>query len=278
MNEKTLLAFKTITEFANDLLTIFAEEQHSLRLYCRLTEHTTFSHEKAILKHVEIFREFCVKNRDSILNKDYKNFKIGSVKYSDKVYIDFNKIFELSIDDKETTNTIWDHIFIISAILDPESKTTDIVKSSNSNSNSNSNSSENFLSDIISKVEENIDENSNPMDTINNIMSSGIFTDLVNNMESKLNSGELDINSLLGSVKNMVSDDIEEEEGGQIQGMMGAMETMINNLQSGEQNNDNNNNNNNNEQPSIDIAQIMSMIGPMMNNLNGLNINQIEDK
>lgn len=265
MNEKTLLAFKTITEFANDLLTIFAEEQHSLRLYCRLIEHTTFSHEKAILKHVEIFREFCVKNRDSILNKDYENFEIGCVKYSDKVYIDFNKIFELSIDDKETTNAIWDHIFIISAILDPESKTTDIVKSSNSNS------SDNFLSDIISKVEENIDENANPMDTINSIMSSGVFTDLVNNMESKLNSGELDINSLLGSVKNMVSDDIEEEGAGQIHGMMGAMETMINNLQSGEQNN-------NNEQPSIDITQMMSMLGPMMNNLNGLNINQIEDK
>ena len=261
MHEKTLLAFKTITEFANDLLPIFENEQHSLRLYCRLIEHTTFSHEKAINKHVEIFKEFCIKNRNSILNKDYSTFEIKKVSYSDKVFIDFHNIFELCEDDRETTKTIWEHFFILSAILDPEFKSNQIVKSSSS--------SDDFLSDIINKVEENMDDNSNPMETINNIMSSGVFSDLVNNMETKLNNGELNINSLLGSVKNMVSqdDDINQDDNNQIQGMMGAMETMIGNLQP------NNNNNNNAEQSNIDISQMMGMLGPLLGNLNGMNIN-----
>ena len=64
-----LLTFRAISTFTNDLSEIFGGENHSLKLYQRLLNKTTITHEKAISKHIIAFKNFCVSNREAILSK-----------------------------------------------------------------------------------------------------------------------------------------------------------------------------------------------------------------
>ena len=66
MNDTSLIAFKAISNFILELSEEFGKNQHSLKLYSHLIEKTQIVHEKAIMKHMASFREFCVKNRDKI--------------------------------------------------------------------------------------------------------------------------------------------------------------------------------------------------------------------
>jgi hypothetical protein len=64
-----------------------------------------------------------------------------------------------------------------------------------------------FLNDIFGKITNTIPQNmdtSNPMASIMNLMSSGGFADIMNTMNNKLSSGELDLNKLIGSVSQLI--------------------------------------------------------------------------
>ena len=169
--EYNLLTFKTINDFVNELTEIFGEKNHALKLYHRLLEKTTVSHDKAIEKHIQGFREFCISNRDMILNKDINKISSvnGKVQYSEKVFIDFDVILKSADRDK-----------------DEKSKEAD------------------FLTNMIEKVEENVNINSsNPLDAVTSIMSSGIFTELLGSMNTGLQDGSLDLGKLVGTVEKL---------------------------------------------------------------------------
>ena len=193
----TVIAFKTISLFVNDLSEVFADSNHSLKLYGHLLSKTTLSHEKAVNKHIEIFTNFCVNNRDAILNRNIKNLTIFKIEYSPKVFIDFANIFGNS--DKSTTKVIWNHLLTILAIVDPESNAKEVLKSLKDNSGEESN----FLTDILEKCEEHVKPGANPMEAVSTIMSSGIFTDIMSSMNSGMQDGSLDLNKLMGSVQKM---------------------------------------------------------------------------
>jgi hypothetical protein len=61
------------------------------------------------------------------------------------------------------------------------------------------------LEDIFSTVEKTVKPNGNPAESISSIMSSGVFTDIVQKMSTGLESGNLDLNKLMGAVQGMVS-------------------------------------------------------------------------
>jgi hypothetical protein len=212
MSDNSLVAFKAISTFTNDLGSIFADKQHSLRLYCHLLNKTTLAHERAIRKHMEAFRSFCVENREAILSKDetkfignnvvkitkkIKNDRIVRIKYSENVYIDIDLIFKEA--DKETKQVIWKHLLVISALLDPTGNAKELLKASKGKE-------ADFLSNIISKVEEHVKPDSkNPMEAISSIMSSGVFGDILSGMNDGLSDGSLDLTKLMTSVSSMVT-------------------------------------------------------------------------
>lgn len=193
-----LIAFKAITSFCSELSDTFGKQNHSLKLYERLISKTSISHDKAIKKHIDIFREFCIANRDSLANKDFKNLTQTKVEYSSRVFIDFNSIFKKA--DSETTEIIWKHLLTISALLDPAGNAKEILKKSKENK-----TEANFLTDIISKVESHVKPDSNPMEAVSAIMSSGVFTDLITGMNSGIQDGTLDLGKLMGTVQTMCS-------------------------------------------------------------------------
>jgi hypothetical protein len=164
-----------------------------------LISKTTLKHTKIIKKHIELFKSFCISNRDAIYSKDYKLIKQRKISYSDNVFINFDFIFERA--DKDSQNVIWEHLLTISALTDPTGKAKEILKN-NENTTEN-----NFLNDILKKVESNCDlsSNKNPFEAINSMLSSGVFTDILSKMTTELDSGKLDLNSLISTTQNLCS-------------------------------------------------------------------------
>ena len=243
----SLVIFKAICNFTNDLGEVFSKKHRPLKLYVHLINKTTISHNKPIQKHVEAFKLFCVDNRNAIFEKKTENLVRTTISYSETVYIDIKYIF--SIADSECTDIIWQHLLTISALVDPESNAKDILKEEKLNTKSESD----FLADVISKVENNVDTNANPMEAITSIMQSGIFTDLVSGMGKGIENGSLDLGKLMGSAQQMISklsDEAGDHQGGEQATNM--INTMMSNMSNSEQGG---------------VPDISALLGPMMANM-----------
>ena len=250
--DTSLITFKTISNFTNDLGEVFSEKHRPLKLYAHLINKTTLAHEKPIEKHIEAFRNFCVANRESILNRKTRLEK-EKIVYSKRVFINMKEIFQMA--DPDTTRVIWMHLLTISALVDPAGKAREILKEE---AQKGGGQEVDFLSDIISKVEANVKPDSNPMEAVSSIMKSGIFSELVSGMGNGLQDGSLDLGKLMGTVQKMVtklSADAGEQEGGEE--AMNMINTMMGSIVAGS----NAPSNNGTPQPMPDIA---GMLGPMM--------------
>ncbi len=256
--DTSLITFKAISNFTNDLAEVFEDKHRPLKLYAHLINKTTIAHDKPIQKHIEAFRLFCTTNRDSITEKDIQKLENNKISYSNRVFINIKEIFAHA--DMETQSVIWNHLLTISALVDPTGKARQLLKEQ---SQKGGRDEVNFLSDIISKVEDKVDPNANPMEAVSSIMQSGIFTDLVQGMGNGLQDGSLDLGKLMGTVQNMVtklSDDAGDQEGGEQ--AVNMINTMMSSLTAGSDAPDNNGT----QQPMPDLA---GMIGPMMGAMMG---------
>ena len=231
MNDNSLIIFKAITNFVSILNDNFGKKQKSLQLYERLIKKTTLSHEKVILKHIDCFRKFCVQNRSCIVAKK-TNWSTTNIVYSDRVFINVSMIFSKA--SKSDIPVIWKHLLTISALTDPEGKAKEVLKKQKEKLpfNSNGGKEDEFLSGLINKVSDNVNpDTTNPMEAVTGMLSSGVFTELVSDMNTGLESGELSLGGLMGSVQNMMT---KMNPGGStpegmpdIGGMMGEMSSMM---------------------------------------------------
>lgn len=196
-----ILPFKAIHSFVVSLNEEFGSANKALRLYARLIEQTTFSHELPIQKHVQAFTTFCVDNREAIYQKDFELFATERVQYSERVYIDLKELFRLA--DGDQRGVMWQHLLTISALVDSAGRAKQILKEAQKSGGQEAN----FLSNIIDKVEKNVkmDNASNPFEAISQIMNSGILTDLLGSMNDQVNTGQLDLGKMMGVVQSMVS-------------------------------------------------------------------------
>lgn len=221
LSDSNLITFKAIINFINDLNSLFGENHHSLKLYHHLITKTTFAHDKPILKHIEAFTNYCVANQDAIMNKDKNRLNNDNIQYSERVYINIRSIFfptsKSKLMDSETEAAIWKHLIYLIARTNPNENALRLLRTvvesksatggSRVNINVGTEGKENeFLTNIMNKVENCIDPNStNPLQAISTIMSSGLLTELVNDMGEGIENGSINLNSLMGTVQNMVS-------------------------------------------------------------------------
>lgn len=256
MSDTSLVTFKAIANFTNELSGVFGPKQHALKLYARLIEKTTITHEKPIEKHIEAFRQFCTSNRNAIMSKDSDLITQGKIFYSNRVFIDMKDIFKHA--DKETKAVIWKHLLTISALVDPASKAKQILKEAISGSDSVEG---NFITDIFEKVSQHVKPDSNPMEAISSIMTSGVFTDLINGMGEGLQNGKLDLKKMMGGVQKMVSS-LGSQMGDEENGAMNMINNVVGNMTKlvDEKSGDG---------PSDTQPDIMSMLGPMLNSFGG---------
>lgn len=240
VTDSTLITFRAISNFVNDLTEIFGTHQRPLKLYCHLINKTTLTHDKAIQKHIENFKVFCVNNRSAIMTKNINQFTQPKIIYSERVFIDITNIFSNS--DRETSETIFSHLLTISALVDPAGKAKEVLKELKNQSGVEGSGGEtDFISNILEKVEQHVDPNANPMEMVSSIMQSGVFNELVTGMGNGVQNGTLDLGKLMGSVQKMMG-----------------------NLDLGT------NNGNNSETGQPDLSGMMSMLPGMMSMLGGL--------
>ena len=222
MEDSQLAVFNAISKFVSCLNECYGPKQLSLQLYNTILGKTQLSHTKAIEKHIELFKTFCVKNQDAILKKDSGMITSFTIEYSEKIKIDFKQIFELA--EHSEKSVIWHHILIICAYLNPQIRAKEILQKEKDNTNES-----NFLENIINTVEQNVGQDTkDPMKAVGDIMSSGVFTDLVGNMTSGLQNGDLNLGKLVGTVNNMVGTLMNDSNG--IPPEMGAMMGNLNNM------------------------------------------------
>ena len=203
MNDTEVTTFNAISKFIEELNKLFGKRHKPLKLYHHLIEKTTFSHKKAIRKHIEGFRKFCIANRDAIVHTKSSLLKMKVLTYSKHAYIDMAVIFKLATTD--VIQVIWKHLLYISARVDPAGNAKKVLTKNVSEGKTSGNEAK-FLENIISKVETSVgSDTKDPMSALSSIMSSGVFTDLLGGMQNGLQSGQLDLGKLMGAVQGMVS-------------------------------------------------------------------------
>ena len=192
-NNKT---FNSIKTFVYNLNECYGDDYNGLSLYNTLLQKTTNSHTEFISKTINIFKNFCYDNENYILNKT-KDMSSPKIVFSDKIFIDMKLILDEC--DNSEKETIWKHIALIYSHYNPHNNVKEMLTQKPNNES-------NFIKDMINKVEDTIegDNISNPMEAITKMMTSGVFSELVGNMTNGLQSGDLNIGSLLGSVNDMV--------------------------------------------------------------------------
>lgn len=256
-DHKNLIVFKTLTRFISELNQSYGETHHSLQLYNRLIEKTAVVHTDAIKRHINELQTFCSENRDAIVQQDTSLLTKENIQYSDKVYVNISDILQNADDDDITI--IWKYITCIAIQFDSTIRSDRdafkkaLVVQTNKNVTDNSSTSENssettneatsevtseanFLENMAKKVSENVDENDDPMKAVGNIISSGVFTEMITDMNNGLQSGDLNLAKLMGSVQTMASQVKPEENAGngggapdlskmmeQMTGMMGQL-------------------------------------------------------
>lgn len=200
--ETLLLSFKTICNFINDIADEYGQKYKPIKLYRRLINKTKISNEKIIKRHIDLFHEFCVKNRDALFAQDVNKFVLSNLVYSDNVVVDMKHIFSLS--SKQDAALIWQHLLTISARLDPAGNAKEILRK-NSESKKDESDGSDFLSSLITKVEQTVQPNASPMEAISSVIQSGLFNELFTGMQERMASGNFDMSKLLGTVNNMVN-------------------------------------------------------------------------
>jgi hypothetical protein len=212
-------AFKFIKNFVDAVAAQYGTEHRPVLLYSHLLSKTTTEHKTAISKNVLAFQEFMITNREAVYNKDVSSLVDTKISYSDKVFVDINEVFRLAADDAKTVKVLWIHILLISAVVDPAGKAKQIL-SQNPGKKEN-----NFMADVLDKVEKAVPKDASPQDAFSSIMSSGIFTDIMGSMTKGLDSGEFDIQGLLGSATSAMKGLSPDGEGAPLDmgKMMGEM-------------------------------------------------------
>jgi phage-related tail protein len=205
-SDNIVFLFKCIVNFIHDLNELYGEEQKSLQLYNLLMEKTGIVHQEPIKKHIKIFYDFCKENEDAILEKNSKEIKQWKIIYSDKVFIDLESIYNES--DEENRQILWQHFITLLAVLIPTSRAKEILslQKKEKQEQGTETHEEDFLSNIIQKVSSsiNVEDNNDPTKMMSNLMSSGIFTELVDDMNNGFNNGDLDLGKMMSSLQGVM--------------------------------------------------------------------------
>lgn len=198
--EDTIVLFKCIVDFIHCLREMFGKQQHSLELYDLLMEKTGIVHQDPIKKHIQLFKNFLKTNEHAILENSEEKMTQWKIEYSEKVFIDLKAIFSICVDSDK--DTIWQHLLTLMAVLVPTSDAKNILKEKKANKNKEGD----FLTNLINKVERHVDPSSasDPAQMMSGILSSGLFSELMDDMNRGMSDGDLDITKMMGSLQGMI--------------------------------------------------------------------------
>lgn len=191
------LAFDSILNFLSDLAEAFPNT--SAGSYYSYITNIKVGDKEERSKNVKLFSAFCAANRDEIVKDSLEQLKMHKICYSDsEVPFDIQEVFDDSTfsDNREI---ILKHLLTISALVDEESNAKQILLSME-RSNIFGDPS---ITSLFGKITEDIERQdmggtTDPMKMIENLMKSESFGSLVSSLTSKVQSGEINVNNLMG--------------------------------------------------------------------------------
>jgi hypothetical protein len=245
INEKSFHSFKTIADFVSQLSDVYGKTNHEILLYNHLLSKTKMTNKPAISKNIQLFNEFCARNSKAIIERNPKQIISHKIAYSDRAFINLYDILNDKGIDSETTETVWNHLLVIQATLDPSSDARNIFNKLKQTPGSDNDSSESkFLDGFMSKIEGSINKDNidaDPMSAATNILQSGVLNDLVGSIDTDVKSGKLDLGKLVGTVQKMLgglTSNMENSGGGDgnidMNAMMTSMMSMMGNMGQGQ--------------------------------------------
>ena len=202
------IGLEAIKGLCNELSNLYGKKYRSLALYNRLVSTVA---ESKFDTHTTKWKKFLDDNIDHLKTTNApKTFKFV---YNNNIFINFGKILS---EEKSAVvvDTIWEHLLTINAVLDETNSGKELLKSVKARKESEkkankSESEHDFIGDAVKEIASNMENNGtnadDPMSTIVSLVSSPMFASLVSNMKEKVESGDLDINSLMGTVTGMMS-------------------------------------------------------------------------
>ena len=213
--QRTGKIFKAVCEFAEQLNDAFGKDDVSINKVFRILLKTSMTNRKVVNRHVVLFHDFVTINRIPILGKVHNEFLQPEINLTERIGMNLKEVIEKA--DKPTRSIIWQHLFNIMYLFNPDDV---IVKNELKTSISENNITENkFLKDTFSKFEEVMKgtdtSQKDPMAMMGNLLQSGFLNDMIGNINSGVNNGDLNIKSLINNVQHLLgnlSDTIDKEE------------------------------------------------------------------
>lgn len=204
-NSDQLGLFKCIVDFVHSLREAYGKTHHCIELYALLLEKTGILHQEPLRKHIQLFYEFVSVNQTAILQKNMQLMEKWDIVYSDKVYIQLKEIFMNSDDDDKAV--LWDHLLTLLAVLVPTSQAKNLLISKQKKKVDSNMTEDTFLTGLMEKVGSHIDpsKSSDPAEMMSGLMNSGLFNELVHDMNENVQNGNLDIGKMMGSLQGMLT-------------------------------------------------------------------------
>ena len=215
MDKNYKKVFNAITEFVEDLWEEYGHQSGSrkvtpLSLYHRLIDHIKETDYNAIEKAVDGFEKFFSKYEKLILDGNLSDLPRGTIiQYgsSAKINIEIQKYVYLG--NQETKVIIEEHLLTIIAILSPnKEKMEEIEKRMEKLQIDKTTNEGQFIQGIMEKAKDaventNIDSN-NPSVAIMGLLQSGVIQDMVGGLQEGIESGNMDLTSLLTGMQNAI--------------------------------------------------------------------------
>lgn len=223
LNKKTtgedLAAFQTIVDFVTNLHNYFETKIHSIALYHRLIYQKSFQDDELILRHVNIFRNYCKDNREALKERDENKFNSKRISFSDRIYIDLEYIF--SHVDAETKKIVWEYLLAISAHVDPQNNTKEILRQLQTAPAASSQPA------------------FNPMEMLGGMMGNPMLGGMMATLQQSLTNGNIDLAKLVSSITPIVENvkkEIEQSDDPNIKNMIQMIQGAVGGSEPAEEN------------------------------------------
>jgi hypothetical protein len=196
--------FEIISNFVEDLDSMYGSEIPQLRYYHILLQSSASDNEQGQEKQIGIFKDWVLKYQTDILEMN-SAATVEPIKHSDKVFIDMNQILKLS--KRCDINTIYKHLLLILAKANPQCDARNKLKSICQEKKASG--SEGFIKDLVEDISQSIninitDQNPDIGTVLNNIISSGAMAKIFSSVQTAMSNGDIDIGDLIKSTQNIV--------------------------------------------------------------------------
>ncbi len=194
--------YQSFFKMIQSLDEVFGDTNKPLHLYAHLLNKITSQHGGAIERNCMLAKEFFTRNEVGISHRDIKQFDESCLRYSDKVYVDFDSIFKVA--DEDTQTQIWKHLLTIQIHLGSNAESAkrqlqQLYDTPVNNENIMSFLNQNGdMGDIFKAL-----GGDSFAKSIQSIMESENFNSLMSDVKGKIDSGEIDISKLSSVVSGM---------------------------------------------------------------------------